>query len=123
MLKERKRAAEKEKKGRRRSSGDSESASDSEIDGSLDDLVSLVKELDAPPEFVEIIAYHLLGINEKNGRNLTAVKADSLEEIVNFMALSIFRCTAHADLVIIVLDDVHFLDGTSPFTAVLDYYY
>jgi len=38
MLKERKRAAEKEKKGRRRSSGDSESASDSEIDGSSDRL-------------------------------------------------------------------------------------
>jgi len=113
MLKERKRAVEKKNKGRRRSSGDSESASDSEIDSSLDDLVSLVKELDAPPEFEEIVAYHLLGINERNSRNLTAVKADSLDEIVNFMALSVFRCTAHADLVIIALDDVHFLDELS----------
>jgi len=80
---------------------------------SFDRLAFLVKELDAPPEFMEIVGRHLLGIRGNAPSTHAKTKGANLDSIAEFMALAFVRCTCHLDLVVLALDDVHLLDGAS----------
>jgi predicted ATPase len=74
----------------------------------------LAKEVDAPAEFLEIAGRHLLGIHDLDTTGLKrAANENMMESIVDVMARAFLRCTAHADLVMMVLDDVHMLDELS----------
>ena len=73
---------------------------------------TVCEELDAPPEFVEIVGKRLLGLKSATGP-AAAGKPPDLEKIVNFMADAFLRCTKHADLVLLALDDVHWMDEMS----------
>jgi predicted ATPase len=74
----------------------------------------LAKEVDAPAEFFEIAGRRLLGIHDLNTTDRKeAVHKSNMELIVDVMARAFIRCTAHADLVMMVLDDIHLLDELS----------
>eukprot|EP00986_Skeletonema_menzelii_P013899 scaffold8602_cov144-Skeletonema_menzelii.AAC.7 len=70
------------------------------------------EELNAPPEFAEVVGKRLLGLKSTAGPS-TAGKPPDLNKIVNFMADAFIRCTKHADLVLLALDDVHWMDEMS----------
>jgi hypothetical protein len=81
---------------------------------SLDRLAFLVNELQAPPEFLEIIGGHILGLRGKSHFSSQAKnRSGSLDAIVDFMASAFIRCTSHASLVVLALDDIHHLDELS----------
>ena len=81
---------------------------------SLDNFSFLVNELNAPPEFLEIVGHHILGIRGQRDKSAAKnFKAGSQEAIIDFMARAFMRCTSHADLVIMALDDAHLLDELS----------
>lgn len=74
----------------------------------------LAKEVDAPVEFLEIAGHHLLGIHDLDTTGVNrAANKNNMMVIVDVMARAFLRCTAHADLVMMVLDDVHMLDELS----------
>lgn len=74
----------------------------------------ICKELDAPPEFMDVVGRKLLGLKEKNPNELTSSgKAPDLQKIVDFIADAFIRSTKHLYLVLLCLDDVHFLDEMS----------
>jgi len=75
-------------------------------------LLFLAKEVEAPPEFLEI-ARHILGIRDQNNENVKKTQSTNLEAIVHVMARAFLRCTNHAHLVVLVLDDIHLLDELS----------
>jgi hypothetical protein len=80
---------------------------------SFDRLAFLVKELDAPPEFMEIVGRHLLGMKGNSSGGQGKRKGANLDSIADFMSRAFLRCTCHVDLVVLALDDVHLLDGAS----------
>ena len=69
-------------------------------------------ELNAPPEFIEVVGKRLLGLKSTAGPS-SGNKPPDLDKIVNFMADAFLRCTKHADLVLLALDDVHWMDEMS----------
>jgi len=71
----------------------------------------ICEELNAPTEFVEIVGKRLLGL--KTGTSNTGGSPPELAKIVDFMADAFVRCTKHADLVLLALDDVHWMDEMS----------
>ncbi|KAL7537358.1 hypothetical protein ACHAXR_007762, partial [Thalassiosira sp. AJA248-18] len=74
----------------------------------------ICQELNAPPEFLEVVGKRLLGLREKNSNNSAAnAKTPNLQKIVDFMADAFVRCTKHANLVLIALDDVQWMDDMS----------
>ena len=73
----------------------------------------ICEELNAPPEFVEVVGNRLLGLKSSEGLSNTGGRSPDLEKIVNFMADAFLRCTKHADLVLLALDDVHWMDEMS----------
>lgn len=94
------------------------------FDGSLDSnklqsaverLRYLSEELNAPPEFMLIVGHHLLGLqsDELSSRKDLAGSKLALDDIVDFMAKAFIRCTSHADVVVLALDDVQHLDDLS----------
>ena len=74
----------------------------------------ICQELNAPPEFVEVVGKRLLGLRERN-TNASAgnAKAPNVQKIVDFMADAFVRCTKHANLVLLALDDVQWMDEMS----------
>lgn len=74
-----------------------------------------LKELDAPPEFMDVVGRKLLGLKENNPNKVTSKsgKAPDLRKIVEFIADAFIRSTKHLTLVLLCLDDVHFLDEMS----------
>jgi predicted ATPase len=74
-------------------------------------LNEICDELGAPRGFLQIVGYHLLGHTKKKIN--VKEKAPILDEIVDFMAKLFIHCTAHADLTIVALDDMHHTDTLS----------
>lgn len=72
----------------------------------------IMEELNAPPEFMEVVGKRLLGLRSAVGPS-TENKPPDLNKIVIFMADAFLRCTQHADLVLLALDDVHEMDEMS----------
>ncbi len=72
----------------------------------------ICEELNAPPEFTEVVGKRLLGLKSGAGPSATS-KPPDLDKIVNFMADAFIRCTKHTDLVLLALDDVHWMDEMS----------
>ncbi len=77
---------------------------------SAERLNEICNELGAPRGFIQIVGYHLLGHANTNS---IQEKAPKLEEIVDFMATVFIHCTAHADLTVVALDDLHQSDNMS----------
>ena len=79
-------------------------------------LIFICRELNAPPEFVEVIGKRFLGIRDGN-KNDSATQSESptlqIQSIVNFMADAFIRCTKHVNLVLLALDDVQWMDELS----------
>lgn len=74
----------------------------------------ICQELNAPPEFIEVVGKRLLGLREKSTNNsATNAKAPNMQKIVDFMADAFVRCTKHAHLVLLALDDVQWMDEMS----------
>jgi tetratricopeptide (TPR) repeat protein len=84
---------------------------------SADRLGNICRELNAPQAFQELVGHHLLGIDAQVGGIRTAVrkgnKPHSMKSLVSFMAKAFIRCTQDASLVILALDDVHYMDEMS----------
>jgi predicted ATPase len=80
----------------------------------LEKFSYLVNELNAPPEFIELVGHHILGFRGKtDNAAFKAVKSGTQDMIIDFIARAFRLCTSHADLVLLVLDDVHWLDELS----------
>ena len=82
---------------------------------STDGLLVPLKQLDAPPEFMDVVGRKLLGLKERHPNELTSKsgKAPDLQKIVDFIADAFIRSTKHLYLVSLCLDDVHYLDEMS----------
>jgi len=74
-------------------------------------LKELCEEMNAPKGFLQIVGHHLLG--DTKGKMLKVEKAAELDDIIAFMAQVFIRSTAHADMIIMALDDVHWMDNLS----------
>ena len=76
----------------------------------------ICRELNAPPEFMEVVGKRFLGIRDGN-KNDSATQSESptlqIQSIVNFMADAFIRCTKHVNLVLLALDDVQWMDELS----------
>ena len=76
----------------------------------------ICRELNAPPEFMEVVGKRFLGIRDGN-KNDTATQSEhptlQIQSIVNFMADAFIRCTKHVNLVLLALDDVQWMDELS----------
>ncbi|KAL7554113.1 hypothetical protein ACHAWF_017514, partial [Thalassiosira exigua] len=75
-------------------------------------------ELNAPPEFVEVVGKRFLGLRERQPTGPGGVpgagkKAPDLRKVVDFMADALLRCTRRAKLVLLALDDVQWMDEMS----------
>ena len=74
----------------------------------------ICQELNAPPEFMEVVGKRLLGLREKNTNTAASnAKPPDMKKIVDFMADAFIRCTRHAHLVLMALDDVQWMDEMS----------
>ncbi len=74
----------------------------------------ICRELNAPPEFVELVGKRFLGIRDGNDSTTQYhTTTPQIEKIVNFMADAFIRCTNHANLVLLALDDVQWMDELS----------
>lgn len=73
----------------------------------------ICEELNAPPEFVEVVGKRLLGLKSSGAASSTGGSAPELAKIVDFMADAFIRCTKHANLVLLALDDVQWMDEMS----------
>jgi hypothetical protein len=78
---------------------------------SAERLNSICDELGAPPGFLQIVGYHLLGHSKIF--SLTKENPPVLNEIIDFMAKVFIHCTSPAHLTIVALDDMHHVDGMS----------
>ena len=75
---------------------------------------SICKKIDAPPEIVETVGRRFLGLRETDKHNKTPnLKLLDLQKVVTFLADVFIRCTKDADLVLLSLDDVHWMDEMS----------
>lgn len=84
----------------------------------VDRLRAICEDMDAPPEFAEIVSQHLqlvTGINTpvQDNNFRSNKKATASSSLVSFMAKAFLRCTEDSSLVLIALDDVHQTDEMS----------
>ena len=91
----------------------SHSTKDSMLSTDANRFRFICEELSAPPEFVEVVGRRLLGIRDKNMHSSAVSGTPNLDKIVDFLADAFIRCTKHADLTLLALDDVHELDEMS----------
>lgn len=90
------------------------SSKDSVMSTDANRFLYICEELKAPPEFIEVVGRRLLGIRDRNLSNTPlAVGTPKLDKIVDFLADAFIRCTDHADLALLVLDDVQDMDEMS----------
>jgi predicted ATPase len=73
----------------------------------------LCDELNAPPDFADVVGRRLLGIRDKGLGSSTTGGTPDLDLIVSFLVNAFIRCTEHSDLVLLSLDDVQELDEMS----------
>lgn len=89
----------------------SQSTKDSILSTDGNRFLQICEELDAPKYFVDVVGRRMLGIRDKN---IVATRdTPDLDNIVHFLADAFIRCTKHADLTVLVLDDVHDMDEMS----------
>lgn len=74
----------------------------------------ICEELNAPPDFVEVVGGRLLGIRDKNF-NSAVTGTPNLDSIVDFLANAFIRCTQHADIAFFVLGKFYCLFGAMSF--------
>ncbi|KAL3780068.1 hypothetical protein HJC23_007317 [Cyclotella cryptica] len=72
----------------------------------------ICEQLNAPPEFVEVVGKRLLGMKNLVAATVASGTPNS-DSIVDFLADAFIRCTKHADLVVLALDDAHEMDQMS----------
>ncbi len=90
-----------------------QSSKDSTMSTDVTRFRFICEELNAPPEFVEIVGKRLLGLKSSGAASSKGGSPPELAKIVDFMADAFIRCTKHADLVLLSLDDVHWMDEMS----------
>ncbi|KAL7552126.1 hypothetical protein ACHAWF_018244 [Thalassiosira exigua] len=74
----------------------------------------ICQQLSAPPEFMSVVGHKLLGLRDRNAKNTGATgSGPSLEMIIDFMVKVFIRCTKHANIVILTLDDTQWMDAMS----------
>jgi hypothetical protein len=81
-----------------------------------DKLESICNELNAPPAFHQLVRNHMLGVEgEEASREPLRITdlADNLNSLIKCMADVLKLCTLDADVVIVALDDVHYMDEVS----------
>ena len=82
------------------------------------DTLSLIcREMNAPPEFAEVIGHRLLGFDlpvrsRSDGEQRTS-RSISFNKLIDFVARVFVRCTQDSSLTVIALDDVHNMDELS----------
>lgn len=76
-----------------------------------DRLHDLCNELGAPKALLKLLGHHLLGLSFKT--TTSKEKMPKLDEIIEFMAQMFIHSTVHADLTIVALDDLQFMDDLS----------
>ena len=92
----------------------SQSTKDSVLSTDANRFRFMCEELNAPPDFVEVVGRRLLGIRDKNIHNDEVTSGTpNLDKIVEFLSNAFIRCTDHTDLTLLALDDVHELDEMS----------
>eukprot|EP00554_Chaetoceros_debilis_P009004 CAMPEP_0194101608 /NCGR_PEP_ID=MMETSP0150-20130528/2290_1 /TAXON_ID=122233 /ORGANISM="Chaetoceros debilis, Strain MM31A-1" /LENGTH=1615 /DNA_ID=CAMNT_0038788273 /DNA_START=63 /DNA_END=4907 /DNA_ORIENTATION=- len=74
-------------------------------------LQQLCQQLNAPEGLMEIIGHHLLGDSKLKMSKVE--KGPDLADTIDFMAKIFLKATSHADLVVLALDDVQWLDNLS----------
>ena len=90
------------------------SLSPSKTQSVIERLHYVAEELNAPPEFMLVVGHHLLGLQtDKLSEKGPDGSKLALDAIVDFMAQAFVRCTSHADLVVLALDDAQYLDSLS----------
>jgi len=74
----------------------------------------ICKEMNASPEFIDIVGKKLLGLRDKSVDSVTANASSlNLKAIVDFMAGAFIRCTRNSDIILLALDDVQWMDEMS----------
>lgn len=91
----------------------SQSSKDSMMSTDANRFRYLCDELNAPPDFAEVVGRRLLGIRDKSLGSSTTTGTPNLDLIVEFLVNAFIRCTEHSDLVLLSLDDVQDLDEMS----------
>jgi predicted ATPase len=81
-------------------------------------LRAICEDVDAPPEFAEIVSQHLQLVTDMNtpaqdDNSRSNEKATASSSLVSFMAKVFLRCTEESSLVLIALDNVHQTDEMS----------
>jgi len=87
------------------------STNDCETTSVISRLHEICEELNAPEGFLGIVGHHLLG--NSNLKMASVKKAPELDDIVAFMAEVFIRSTRHAEVIILALDDVQWMDNLS----------
>ena len=79
----------------------------------------ICQDLNVQPDLMELVGKRFLGISNRSKNEsdpqlqLEPNSTVQIENIVEFMANAFIRCTLHADLVILSLDDVQWMDESS----------
>lgn len=79
----------------------------------------ICQSLNVQPDLMELLGKRFLGISNRSKNEsdaqlrLEPTSTVQIENIVEFMANVFLRCTMHADLVLLLLDDVHWMDESS----------
>lgn len=77
-------------------------------------LSFICREMNAPPEFAELIGHHLLGFEIPVTKKSKGQKSsETMKNLITFMKRVFLRCTQDATLVVIALDDVQNMDEMS----------
>lgn len=74
-------------------------------------LRELCEDMNAPKAFFDVVGYHLL--NKPNRETSDGVLVPVISNIVELMAKLFIRCTSNAQLVILALDSVQWMDAMS----------
>ncbi len=77
----------------------------------IDRLREMCTDIGAPPGLIEVIGHHLLGSSRL--KMSKAEKTPDLEDIIIFMAKLFIKATSHAEMVVLAMDDVQWLDNLS----------
>lgn len=75
---------------------------------------SICRKLNAPPEMIEVVGRRFLGLRERNKHEMSpSLESLDMQRILDFLADVFIRCINHADLVLLALDDVQWMDEMS----------
>jgi len=76
-------------------------------------LSFICRELNAPPEFAELIGHHLLGIDIPTTKKQQVRRLGGMKSLISFMTRAFLRCIQDASLVVVALDDIQYMDEMS----------